>query len=109
MAEARSVDSGGALNRRGFLQAILASATAPYVVTTAGVLMPVRKILVQEFNEKALEDMIVEIAMRRDDRGIPLAIKPTEIIFLGPGGRLYANGKLMSHGWTINDALKRLV
>lgn len=34
------------MNRRGFLQAILASATAPYVVTTAGVLMPVKKILV---------------------------------------------------------------
>ena len=33
------------MNRRGFLQAILASATAPYVVTSAGVLMPVRKLV----------------------------------------------------------------
>lgn len=32
------------MNRRGFLKAILAAGVAPYVVTTAGVLMPVRKI-----------------------------------------------------------------
>ena len=36
------------MNRRGFLQACLASATAPYVVTTAGVLMPVRNIIVAD-------------------------------------------------------------
>ena len=30
------------MNRRGFLQACLATATAPYVVTSSGVLMPVR-------------------------------------------------------------------
>jgi len=29
------------MNRRGFLQAILAAGVAPFVVTTAGVLMPV--------------------------------------------------------------------
>jgi hypothetical protein len=34
------------MNRRGFLKGILASGVAPYVVTTAGVLMPVRKLLV---------------------------------------------------------------
>lgn len=33
------------MKRRGFLQACLAAATAPYVVTTAGVLMPVRKVI----------------------------------------------------------------
>ena len=33
------------MNRRGFLASILASATAPYVCTAAGVLMPVKKIL----------------------------------------------------------------
>lgn len=32
------------MNRRSFLQACLASATAPYVVTTAGVLMPVKSL-----------------------------------------------------------------
>lgn len=32
------------MNRRGFLQACLASATAPYVVTDAGVLMPIKQI-----------------------------------------------------------------
>lgn len=32
------------VDRRGFLKAILASGVAPYVVTTAGVLMPVRAI-----------------------------------------------------------------
>ena len=33
------------MNRRGFLQAILALGVAPYVVTTAGVLMPVRQVI----------------------------------------------------------------
>ena len=33
------------MNRRGFLQGILAAGIAPFVVTTAGVLMPVRKII----------------------------------------------------------------
>lgn len=37
------------MNRRGFLQAILASATAPYVSTAAGVLMPVRKVATYDF------------------------------------------------------------
>lgn len=32
------------VTRRGFLRACLAAATAPYVVTTAGILMPVRPI-----------------------------------------------------------------
>jgi hypothetical protein len=33
------------MNRRGFLKSMLAAGVAPYVVTSAGVLMPVRKIL----------------------------------------------------------------
>lgn len=33
------------VNRRNFMQAILAAGVAPYVVTTAGVLMPVRQIM----------------------------------------------------------------
>jgi hypothetical protein len=32
------------MNRRGFLKSILAAGVAPYVVTTAGVLMPVRRV-----------------------------------------------------------------
>lgn len=32
------------MNRRGFLQAVLASGVAPYVCTAAGVLMPVKPI-----------------------------------------------------------------
>jgi hypothetical protein len=36
----------GAVNRRGFLKSILAAGVAPYVVTTAGVLMPVRQRIV---------------------------------------------------------------
>lgn len=32
------------MNRRGFMRSILAAGVAPYVVTTAGVLMPVRAI-----------------------------------------------------------------
>lgn len=33
------------MNRRHFMQSILAAGVAPWVVTTAGVLMPVRKIV----------------------------------------------------------------
>jgi hypothetical protein len=33
------------MNRRGFLKSMLAAGVAPYVVTSAGVLMPVRKII----------------------------------------------------------------
>ena len=32
------------MNRRGFLSSILAAGVAPYVQTTAGVLMPVKKL-----------------------------------------------------------------
>lgn len=32
------------MNRRSFMQSILAAGVAPYVVTTAGVLMPVRQL-----------------------------------------------------------------
>lgn len=34
------------MNRRGFIQAILAAGVAPYVVTTSGILMPIRKLVV---------------------------------------------------------------
>ncbi len=37
------------MNRRGFLQAILASAVAPWVITKAGVLMPGRGVTVPRF------------------------------------------------------------
>ena len=33
------------MNRRGFMQSILATSVAPWVCTTAGVLMPVRQII----------------------------------------------------------------
>jgi len=33
------------MNRRSFLKAIAAAPVAPYVITTAGVLMPVKKVL----------------------------------------------------------------
>lgn len=36
------------MNRRGFLGAVLAAAAAPYVVTKAGVLMPVKQIVTPE-------------------------------------------------------------
>lgn len=37
------------MNRRGFLQAILAAGVAPYVVTAAGVLMPGKAIALPEW------------------------------------------------------------
>ena len=36
------------MDRRGFLKAILAAGVAPYVITTAGVLMPVKKLAIVE-------------------------------------------------------------
>lgn len=85
------------MNRRGFLQAILSSATAPYVITTAGVLMPVKKLLVPDLTETSLEELLLKIAAYRDDRGIPIAIKPTEFFY-------------RQYGYEItNDGLVRLV
>ena len=37
------------MNRRGFLASILSAGVAPYVVTTAGVLMPVRGRVLKPF------------------------------------------------------------
>lgn len=71
------------MNRRSFLQSCLAAATAPYVVTVAGVLMPVRKLLAPDLTEAALEDMIVELARQTDGRGI--AINPRWAHVLRPG------------------------
>jgi hypothetical protein len=42
------------MNRRGFLRSILAAGVAPYVVTTAGVLMPVRKLVTPDFGASIL-------------------------------------------------------
>lgn len=44
------------MNRRGFMKAILAAGVAPYVVTSAGVLMPVRKI-------KTMEEIFLELSL----------------------------------------------
>lgn len=38
------------MNRRSFLASILASATAPYVSTAAGVLMPVKKLVAPDYS-----------------------------------------------------------
>lgn len=44
------------MNRRGFLSAILAAGVAPYVVTTAGILMPTTQILT--LSALAMEDWV---------------------------------------------------
>lgn len=44
---------GLTVDRRGFLKSILAAGVAPYVVTSAGVLMPVKKILAASAEEVA--------------------------------------------------------
>lgn len=43
------------MDRRGFLKSILAAGVAPYVITTAGVLMPVKAIAAPEILK--LEDL----------------------------------------------------
>lgn len=68
------------MNRRGFLQAILASATAPYVITTAGVLMPVKKIFVPSLTEASLEALLIEISKITDSRGVRIAVNPRTIL-----------------------------
>lgn len=39
------------MDRRGFLKGILAACVAPYVVTTSGVLMPIRRVLADPVQE----------------------------------------------------------
>ena len=68
------------MNRLGFLQSCLASATAPYVQTAAGVLMPVRKLIAPDLSERALEDMIIEVMNLTDDRGLYIQLLPTKIV-----------------------------
>ena len=46
------------MNRRSFMQSILSAGVAPYVVTTASVLMPVRKIVVLEGDDIIMEPLI---------------------------------------------------
>lgn len=69
------------MNRRGFLQACLAAATAPYVVTASGVLMPVRKLITDPWTltESNLEQMIIEISELTNDRGLLINVMPTMI------------------------------
>lgn len=65
------------MNRRGFLQACLASAIAPYVVTSAGVLMPLAKIqTISTMSEASLEAMIIEIMSFTNDRGLRINLLP---------------------------------
>lgn len=44
--------------RRGFLGAILAAAAAPAIITTPGILMPVRKIIAPESSPDFRDDII---------------------------------------------------
>lgn len=53
------------MNRRGFLQSILAAGIAPYVATTAGVLMPVRQIATPLWG-KSIVSMPDVLAAQRD-------------------------------------------
>jgi hypothetical protein len=64
------------MNRRGFLSACLATATAPYVVR-AGVLMPVRSLWTpKDLSEASLEQLIREIRAMTVDQGKAIAITP---------------------------------
>ena len=85
------------------MQAILASATAPYVSTVAGVLMPVKKIVTAPtwfidggaaLDEMVLEEMLVHLQTAMDAQtGIPMP--------------LYDSTKAAISGFrTIADAIK---
>ena len=58
------------MNRRGFLQACLAASTAPYVLTTAGVLMPSTKVIT--LTDDALREAIQQIYRWVEDRSVVL-------------------------------------
>jgi phage major head subunit gpT-like protein len=85
------------MNRRSFMQALLAASVAPYVVRS-GILMPVRTIITADnvtwdsvnpkfivvpsdiehaLSERALEDAIIAIRSMTDDRGFRLNVTPT--------------------------------
>lgn len=64
------------MNRRGFLKGILAAGAAPYVVTTAGLLMPVRQIVVADLTEASLEQMVVDIYKRVNQGGFAAILRP---------------------------------
>lgn len=88
------------MNRRSFLKAILAAGVAPYVVTSAGVLMPVRELWTPEWTRYALvEDGLtlsfwakvssrsLERAMSTDIRRFVRINKEDKLIqFAMPGG-----------------------
>lgn len=70
------------MNRRGFLQAVLASSIAPYVITTAGVLMPTRQRIIApalDLSEANLEKMLIELHSLVDDRGLRINILPSKV------------------------------
>lgn len=56
------------MNRRGFLKSILAAGVAPYVVTTAGVLMPVRDLWRPQWTD--IETTFIDPKLK--DRSDPL-------------------------------------
>lgn len=55
------------MDRRGFLKGILAAGVAPYVITTPGLLMPVRGILVPSFHKTQGSVRWVSIVERMDE------------------------------------------
>lgn len=54
------------MNRRGFLKGILSAGVAPYVVTSAGVLMPVRSIALPEAGHVMVGQEILSIRLAQD-------------------------------------------
>ena len=59
------------MNRRHFLRGAVA---APFVITTPGILMPVRKLWTpqESLTEATLERMLVDLYTAKDARAIPL-------------------------------------
>lgn len=76
------------MNRRGFMRSILAAGIAPYVVTAAGVLMPVRRIvsapagvLTEEFLRSYMNNVWRELSRAPAPdfiyKGVPIYCDPT--------------------------------
>lgn len=76
------------MNRRGFMQAILAAGVAPYVVTTAGVLMPVRRPVSIAVDWGAGPDITTLAWMRQVNDIMRAHMMANPPIILHPDGRI---------------------
>lgn len=99
------------MNRRGFLEGILAAGVAPYVQTAAGVLMSVKKILSLDAPMTATEVLALEKEFYTVVRtGLPSAVWSHLHIGVSPVNHLCAVARVIVQpltGESKSDAVRR--